>query len=510
MNRNVILECRSMGKTFFGVRALDGVDLRLCKGRVLGLIGENGAGKSTLMNIIGGFFPPDEGEMFLDGRPYRPGSAREASEAGIGFIHQELNLFPNLTIAENIFIDGFPRRGPFLQRRVMEERTAQVLESLGIRHSPWMKVERLMPGERQMVEIARVLASDARIVIFDEPTTSLTAKETEKLFVLIDQLKEEGRAIVYISHILQDVGSLCDDLVILRDGKVTASGLCGDFGIDSMVSNMIGRDIGSIFPSKTNSPSEEVVLDVTNLNQTGIVNDISLSLKKGEVLGVFGLMGSGRTELMRMIFGIDDYESGNVRVAGELVRPMDPRDAIAKGIAFVTEDRRDEGLLQSYPIVDNIGLVSMRDFARPVSGLINRKKVTAESARIAKELRIKCASIDGQSVKSLSGGNQQKVVIGKWLVKRPKALIMDEPTRGIDVGAKYEVYSIIDSLAAGGSGVLIVSSELAELIGVCDRIIAMSRGEIVQTFARGQFAEEAIMRAAFRVQDGSERVEKAI
>ncbi len=509
MDEKPIFECKGVSKTFFGIKALSGVDLTVHCGRVLGLIGENGAGKSTLMNIMGGFFPPDAGAMYLDGQPYRPESALEASKAGIGFIHQELNLFPNLTITENMFIDDFPRRGPFLNRKAMETKSAQVLKALGMDFSPWLKVERLMPGERQMVEIARVLASDARIIIFDEPTTSLTAKETEKLFVLINQLKAEGRAIIYISHILQDVCRLCDDLVILRDGRIMATGHCDDFTMDTMVSNMIGREIDNIFPAKTNTPTDETALSVKGLSQSGIVNDISLELKKGEVLGIFGLMGSGRTELMRMVFGVDDYEEGEVFVDGVKVEPSSPRDAIDKGMAFVTENRRDEGLLQSYPIVDNIGLVYMRDFVQPFTGLVNRKRVTGESARIASELKIKYASATGQAVKSLSGGNQQKVVIGKWLVKRPKALIMDEPTRGIDVGAKYEVYHIINNLAASGSGVVIVSSELGELLGVCDRIIAMSRGEVVDIFTRDQFQEEAILRAAFRVQGDSMRLESA-
>ncbi len=509
MDDTVILEAKNIGKTFFGVKALTNVDISLRRGRALGLIGENGAGKSTLMNILGGFFPPEQGSMTLAGKPYQPQSALEAIEAGVGYIHQELNLFPNLTIGENIFIEDFPRRGLFINRKEVEERTGRVLSALGLDFSPWLKVERLMPGERQMVEIARVLASDAEIVIFDEPTTSLTAKETGKLFGLIEQLKQQDKAIVYISHILQDVSRLCDDLMILRDGKVASTGLCSSYSIESMVSNMIGRDIDSIFPPKTNKPGREPALEVKNLSQSGIVNNISLCLHKGEILGIFGLMGSGRTELMRMIFGIDAYEQGQVLVGGKEVKPLNPRDAIDKGMAFVTENRRDEGLLQSYPIVDNLGLVSMRDYVHPFIGLVDRKKATRESARIAGELKIKYASVDKQAVKSLSGGNQQKVVIGKWLLKKPTALIMDEPTRGIDVGAKYEVYAIINELAADSSGIIVVSSELGELLGIADRIIAMSRGEIIQTFERAEFDETAIMKAAFRVNDESIRVGSA-
>ncbi|MDR1613400.1 MAG: sugar ABC transporter ATP-binding protein [Planctomycetota bacterium] len=509
MDDTPIFQCNGVGKAFFGVKALDNVDIELRRGRVLGLIGENGAGKSTLMNVIGGFFPQDSGEMFLDGKPYRPEGTLAATKAGIGFIHQELNLFPNLAIAENMFIDDFPKRGPLIDRREMARRTTGVLKALGMDFPPWLKVERLMPGERQMVEIARVLASDARIIIFDEPTTSLTAKETEKLFVLIGQLKEEGRAIVYISHILGDVEKLCDDLVILRDGGITAAGRCGEFCVERMVASMIGRDIGSIYPPKTNKPGGEVALSVKNLSQSGIVSNISLDLKKGEILGIFGLMGSGRTELMRMIFGVDDYESGAVTVDRVPIRRSNPRDAIDKGMAFVTENRRDEGFLQSYPIVDNIGLVYMRDFIHPLTRLVDRKRVAGESVRIAGELKIKYASVDRQAVKSLSGGNQQKVALGKWLVKRPKALILDEPTRGIDVGAKYEVYNIINDLAAGGSGVMVVSSELGELMGIADRIVAMNRGEIIQVFARGEFDEEAIMRAAFRIHEDGMRIGSA-
>ncbi len=499
MSTEILFKFENIKKQFFGVYALNGVTLELKSGTILGLVGENGAGKSTLMNILGGVISPDSGTMTLAGKEYRPHDPSEASWAGIGFIHQELNLFTNLSIAENIFIEDFPRKKglPLIDRHILVSRTKELLVALDLNASPATKVESLVPGERQLVEIAKALSTDAKIIIFDEPTTSLTAKESEFLFELIRKLRSDGKSIVYISHILADVQALADDIAVLRDGTLVASGPIREFPVDTIISQMIGRT--SIhFTRKSETPGTFEALRVEALSQKGIAKNISLSVNEGEIVGIFGLMGSGRTELARMIFGLDTFETGTVLVRGKALLQGDPAAAIALGMAFITENRREEGLLMNVSIADNIALVSLGDFSRRVFGMLDNKRLQPEVARVGKELKIKASSFTRQNAKSLSGGNQQKVVIGKWLLARPEVLIMDEPTRGIDVGAKFEVYTIMDSLAAKGTGILCISSEIEELMGICDRIIVMSRGEIINQFCRQDFSQERIMRSAFR------------
>jgi len=505
METSAIFEFRGISKRFFGIHALKDVSLVLRPGVVLGLVGENGAGKSTLMNIAGGVIPPDEGTMFLQGQLYRPLDPNEASRAGIGFIHQELNLFTNLSIAENIFLESFPRmRGlPFIDRRTLADTTRQLLASLNMDFSPSTKLEALAPGERQLVEIAKALSYESRIIIFDEPTTSLTAKERERLFSLIQRLRGEGKAIVYISHILGDVRALADEVAVLRDGELVANAPVADLRIDRMITLMIGRDFDNIFPAKTSRPGQKTILKVDALSQTGIARNISIEVHAGEVLGVFGLMGSGRTETARMIFGLDEYETGTITVGDSVLPARDPVAAIRGGMAFVTENRREEGLLMNVSISDNLGLVSLAEFSRRFGGIVDRKRLREAVGRIGAELRIKSGSYERLNAKSLSGGNQQKVVIGKWLMTRPRVLIMDEPTRGIDVGAKFEVYTIMNELASQGTGILFISSEVEELMGICDRIVVFSRGEIIRDFPRHEFSQERIMRSAFRQEDAA-------
>jgi ABC-type sugar transport system ATPase subunit len=497
-----ILSFEGISKRFFGISVLKSIDLSLQAGRVLGLVGENGAGKSTLMNVLGGVTRPDAGLMRLDGATYAPREPGEASAAGVGFIHQELNLFTNLSVAENIFIEHFPRLGwlPFVARRRIAARTKEVLVEMGLNLSPTTLVGTLSPGERQLVEIAKVLTANARIMIFDEPTTSLTAKETQVLFDIIRRLKAQGVAIVYISHILGDVFSHADDIAVLRDGALVAKGPIAEFPIPKMISCMVGRDVKNAFPAPKPTSRIAEILRVQNLSQPGIVRGIDLTIHSGEIVGVFGLMGAGRTELARMLFGLDPYDKGSVLIDGKALPPNDPQASIAGGLAFVTENRRDEGLLMSVPIVENIGTVALPNFAGKFLGFIDRKRLYDKATKTAIDLRIKANSYTNQSVKSLSGGNQQKVVVAKWLMAQPKVLIVDEPTRGVDVGAKYEVYTIISGLAAQGSGILFISSELEELMAVAHRIVVMNRGEIIGRFERHEFTQERIMRAAFRQQ----------
>ena len=489
------LAYRGMAKSFFGVPAVQGMDLDLAPGTILALIGENGAGKSTMMNVLGGVLRPDAGTMTLGGRPYAPEKPADATHAGIAFIHQELNLFGNLSIAENMFVDRMPRLGPFVRRGVMRRDAARMLARVGLDVSPDTRVERLAPGERQLVEIAKALASGARIVILDEPTTSLTNRETERLFAVLRELRAEGRSMIYISHVLQDVLDLADEVVILRDGARVGGGPTAEFDVPRMISMMVGREIDQLFPERHEPPGEEVVLSLDGVTQPGICRDVSLEVRRGEVLGVFGLMGAGRSELARIVFGLDPHAEGTVALEG---RPLTggPRERIARGMAFVTEDRRAEGLLMDSPIPENMGLAALPRF-RGAAGLLSARAMLESARAIGGKLRLKADEGLTQPARSLSGGNQQKVVIGKWLVERPRLLIMDEPTRGIDVGAKYEVFTIMNELAAAGTGVLYISSELEELIGVADRILVMREGEVAGRFERDAFATEAILAAAF-------------
>lgn len=497
---DAILTFDHIEKSFFGVRVLKDISLSVPRGKVLGLVGENGAGKSTLMNLMGGVHAPDGGQMLLNGAPYAPRTPSDANDAGIAFIHQELNLFTNLSIAENIFIDGLPRLRwlPVLNRSHMRARTKQFLDAVELHVSPDTLVEKLSPGERQLAEIAKALSFDARIIIFDEPTTSLTARETERLFRLIERLRSDGASIVYISHILPDVMRLADEIAVLRDGELVAHGAKEEFTINRMIALMVGRAIEQLYPPRRTAPTTTPVLEVQGVSQQGIVEEITFTLHKGEILGVFGLMGSGRSELARILFGLDEHARGEIRVAGKLYTQPSARRSIDAGMAFVTENRRDEGLLMDISIADNIGLVALPHYAAATATAVDENRYYKEIADVATSLSIKSGDLRQQAVKTLSGGNQQKAVIGKWLLDKPAVLIIDEPTRGVDVGAKYEIYSIINDLAAQGTGILFISSELEELMGVCDRMLVMSNGEIQATFSRAEFDKERILRAAFR------------
>jgi ribose transport system ATP-binding protein len=497
------LELQGIDKAFFGVDALKGVSLTVGQGRILGLVGQNGAGKSTLMNVIGGVLQPDAGTMRLQGQPYAPRNTAEATRHGIAFIHQELNLFTNLTVAENVFIDKFPTRrlGPIalIDRRTMREQTRKLLASLDLRTSPDALVDDLSPGERQLAEIVRALHTDVRVIIFDEPTTSLTARETERLFATLRRLRASGQTMIYISHILGDVLDIADDVAILRDGELVGVGEAAAFDRSRMIALMIGRDLEQLYPPRTREPSLHTVLEVEGVSQAGVVKDVSFEVGRGEILGVFGLMGSGRTELARILFGLDPAERGTITLNGVRLKG-NPIDSIRNGMAFVTENRREEGLMMEATIADNLSIVALRDFARPPLQVVGRQRLLDGVHSVASLLQVKGGDVRTQAAKSLSGGNQQKVVIGKWLMSKPRLFIMDEPTRGVDVGAKYEVYTIINDLAARGNGVVFISSEIEELIGMCDRILVLSHGEIRAVFREGSFDKASILSAAFEEQ----------
>jgi len=500
-----MLEFDSIGKSFFGVAALKGVTFCMEAGSTLGLIGENGAGKSTLMNVLGGVTAADTGRMSLFGIPYRPSSPAEATRAGIAFIHQELNLFPNLSIADNLFIDSFPRIGrlPLIHKRRTHGRAEELLGAVDLHLAPGTPVEMLTPGERQLVEIARALGQDARVIIFDEPTTSLTAAERQRLFQTIGRLRDQGRTIVYVSHVLDDVLMLSDTIAVLRDGCLVSVGPRGEYSVDRMISEMVGRRVEQMYPTRHAAPGSGVVLQVRKLTQPGTVKDVSFGLHEKEILGVFGLMGSGRSELARIIFGLDPFESGIVKVGEATVSKPLPRRSIRNRMAFVTENRREEGLLMDASVSDNLDLLVLTRCARfGAVGVIDRAKTLALASHTLSRLQIRSGPIDRQPAKHLSGGNQQKVVIGRWILTDPAVLILDEPTRGIDVGAKCEIYGIISRLAEDGTGILYISSELEELIGMCDRILVMSNGRIQAAFDRTEFDQQRILYAAFQGRTG--------
>jgi ribose transport system ATP-binding protein len=491
-----LLAFDGLSKDWFGVPAVRDFTLAIPPGATLGLIGENGAGKSTLMNMVGGVVAPSSGAMAWRGEPYAPATPADATVRGIAFIHQELNLFTNLSIAENVFIDGFPRRLGLIDRRAIVGTTRALLARLDLDHSPDTLIADLAPGERQLVEIAKALHRSADLIILDEPTTSLTPRETARLFDVMARLKAEGRTLIYISHILGDVARLCDTIAVLRDGRLVDAGPTADFPIPRMIRAMIGRDLSGLFPDRTATPAPAIVLEARGLTQPGVMESVSFAVHAGEILGLFGLMGSGRSELARALFGLDPLASGSATLAG---RPLDgpPAARIAQGLAFVTENRREEGLLMEAPVAENLSLVAVRDFGRGPLALLDREAHARATEHAKHELGIRAADIARQPVKSLSGGNQQKVVIGKWLMKDPHLFVLDEPTRGVDVGAKYEIYALADRLAAAGGGVLFISSELEELLGVADRILVMSRGELVAAFTP-PFDREPILAAAFR------------
>jgi ribose transport system ATP-binding protein len=494
-----LLDITGLCKSFFGVQVLHDVGFSLQAGRVLGLVGENGSGKSTTMNIIGGVHQMDAGRIVFDGEDFRPKGPRQAARQGIAFIHQELNLFRNLSIAENLFITDFPKRIaglPFIDRGATRARAAELLAAVDLDIAPTTLVNKLSQGERQLVEIAKALGAKAKVIIFDEPTTSLTTRETDRLFEIIGRLRAQGIAIIYISHILDDVMRLCDDIVVLRDGHVVGTAAKTDMTIERMISLMVGRQIDQLFPAREHKAPGKTILQVSGITQPGTVKNISFALRAGEVLGISGLMGAGRSELARILFGIDPFASGEITIDGARLEHPSPTVCMDNGMAFLTEDRRVEGLMMEAPIDQNIALSSLQSYAGGPTGMIDRGRLDGDVKAMSASVQISARDIARTLVKNLSGGNQQKVVIGKWLLRNPKIFILDEPTRGIDVGAKNEVYKIINRLAAEGAGILMISSEIEELIGMCDRIMVMAHGEIRATVERGRFDREEILRAA--------------
>jgi ribose transport system ATP-binding protein len=493
MGDRVVLEMRNVRKTFPGVVALDDVSFDLRRGEVHVLLGENGAGKSTLMKILSGAYQKDGGRVLLDGREVEIRSPRHARSLGVSIIYQELNLVPHLSAAENIFLGREPASLPgLIDRRAMREEARRILTGLGAEFDPRRPIKELSVAGRQMVEIAKAVSLDARILIMDEPTSALTEREIRELFARIRRLKAEGAAIIYISHRLEELFEIGDRVTVLRDGRRVATRDIRDVAKPELIRLMVNRELTQQFP-KVSAPRGREVLRVEHLTRHGALEDISFSLFEGEVLGIAGLLGSGRTELARVLFGLDRADSGGIHLKGKPQRITSPRRAINLGLGFLTEDRKTQGLVLPLSVQENICLPSVERFSR--LGVMRPDEEVRVAGQYIRDLRIKAAG-PRHKVVYLSGGNQQKVVLGKWLCARGDILIFDEPTRGIDVGSKAEIYQLMNQLTAAGAAVIMISSELPEILGMSDRILVMHRGRISGEFAAAEATQEKILHCA--------------
>ncbi|MEU5273228.1 sugar ABC transporter ATP-binding protein [Streptomyces hygroscopicus] len=488
-----LLRMEGVRKTFPGVVALDGVDFDLRRGEVHVLLGENGAGKSTLIKMLSGAHRPDGGRILVDGSPVRVNGAQDAERLGIATIYQEFNLVPDLTVAENIFLGRQPRRFGMIDRKAMDERAAELLARVGLDVSPRARVRDLGIARLQMVEIAKALSLDARVLIMDEPTAVLTTEEVDKLFRIVRTLRADGVGIVFITHHLEEIAALGDRVTVLRDGRSVTQVPAGT-DRDELVRLMVGRSIEQQYP-RERVDAGEPLLKVRGLTRNGAFQDIGFEVRAGEVVGLAGLVGAGRTEVVRALFGADPYDSGTVEVLG---RPLPRHDVVAAmraGIGLVPEDRKGQGLVLDGSVQENLGLVTLRSATR--AGLVDRAGQRRAAAGVAERLAVRMAGLD-QRVRTLSGGNQQKVVIGKWLLADSRVLILDEPTRGIDVGAKVEIYQLINELTASGHAVLMISSDLPEVLGMSDRVLVMAQGRIAGELTAREATQDAVMALAVK------------
>ena len=495
-----LIELKDIHKSFYGVEVLHGVNFVLQSGSVHALMGENGAGKSTLMKVIAGVHTADSGKVFLDNKEIEISSPAKARELGIAMIHQELSSELEMSVAENIYLGREPGRFGMVDYRQLYHQTDELLKNLGIHLNPRTKMKRLRVADQQMVEIAKAISQNARVVIMDEPTSSITDKEVDNLFNMIRNLKSAGVGIIYISHKMDEIFQICDEMTILRDGTYIDTFKASEVNEDILIRSMVGRELGTQFPKKE-VPIGETLLEVQQLTRAGEYEDISFKLHKGEILSFTGLVGAGRTELMHSIFGLTKPDSGKLILNGEEVEFKTPRDAIQHGIAYVTEDRKGEGLVLPMSVEKNITIASLRSFVK--SGFLQKKKEADVVTQEVASLGIKVARTS-MSVKALSGGNQQKVVLAKWMIAGPNVLIFDEPTRGIDVGAKAEIYKIMCDYVSKGNAILMVSSEMPEAMGMSDRMIILSNHRCSGELNRNEFNQEAIAQMQFKFMQGKQ------
>ena len=492
---NTLLKVENISKEFPGVKALDDVSLTLERGEVHALCGENGAGKSTLIKILAGTYFKDEGDILFEGRPIEITSSHDSLSIGIKVVFQELSLIPGLSVAENVFLESFPlKKNRTIDWQKMYARTEEILDSIGIEVNPKLPVSKLTISQQQMVEIGRALSHEAKVIIMDEPTSALTPKEVKSLFRAIDNLKKMGIGILYVTHKLEEVFEICDTITVFRDGKHISNRNVAETDHNQIVKDMVGREITTLFP-KSEHPAGETILEVENLSTEKKLRNVSFSLRSGEVIGVFGLLGAGRTELAKAVFGLDPVTGGTVRVNGDTVKSGSTAHATKAGMGLLTEDRKEEGLVLSMSVTQNMTLPSLEEFSS--AGFMRRALEDRHAQEFVDKISIKTPSLK-QKIMYLSGGNQQKVLLARWLMKELKVIILDEPTRGIDVGAKAEIHKLIDDLAKDGVAVLMMTSEMPELLGVSDRIIVMNDGRVTGNFDRQDVTQEQVLAAAIQ------------
>jgi len=487
-----VLQIAGAAKRFGGVHALIDANLTLYAGEIHALLGENGAGKSTLLKSLAGVHQLDAGSIRLFGRDFNVSGTRGSQDQGIAVIYQEPSLFPDLTLAENVFVGRQLGKGLKVDWREMNRRAGELFVRLGVPLDPSRRARGLSIADQQIVEIAKALSLNAKVIVMDEPTAALSGSETERLFGVARSLRNEGAALVFVSHRLDEVMELCHRVTVLRDGATVATAAISEVDIDQIVKWMVGREVSELFP-KVASNIGETILKVEGLSREGQFDDISFDVKSGEIVGVAGLVGSGRSEVVRAIFGVDKYDSGSVEFLGEKLKRNSPGEAMQRGIAFVPEDRRQQGLFMPISILKNISITMLKTLSN--FGLVSRSQELAEGEEWSRKLQIKFNSIN-DSVDRLSGGNQQKVVLAKWLSTRPRLLIIDEPTRGIDVGTKSEVHRFISEQASRGLGILMISSELPEVLGMADKVLVMREGRLVGRFSAKDATPENVIAAA--------------
>ena len=495
MDQPALLEMRGISKSFPGVKALDSVNLTVRPGTVHALMGENGAGKSTLMKCLFGIYRRDEGSITLDGREVEFKSSKEALESGVAMVHQELNQALTRTVKDNLWLGRYPKVGGFIvSERIMDKRTQEIFQELEVTVDPNAIMSKLPVSQRQMVEIAKAVSYNSKVIVFDEPTSSLTETEVEHLFRIINMLRDRGCGIIYISHKMEEILRISDEVTIMRDGQWVATRPAKELTMDEIIRLMVGRELTNRFPPKTNQPGE-VILDVRNMaGRYTRLKDATFQLRKGEILGIAGLDGSGRTEVLENLFGAMTREGGSITLHGKEIQNRSPKEAIKNGFALLTEERRATGIFGIRDIKENTVISNLKGYL--LGGVVlSDKKMREDTDWSIQAMHIKTPSQRTQ-IRSLSGGNQQKVIIGRWLLTKPEILLLDEPTRGIDVGAKYEIYQLIIDLANEGKGVIMVSSEMPELLGVCDRIIVMSGGQVAGEVDAASTSQEEILTLA--------------
>lgn len=507
-SQDIVLSVEGVSKKFPGVLALNKVQLELKKGEVLGLIGENGAGKSTLMNVLLGSYTPDGGSMTLKGKPYTPKSPKHALDQGISMIHQEISLIPAMTVAENIWIGRenlFSKYG-LIQSKKRLDTTQELLDRFNLKIDPSVEVGSLSIANMQLVEITRAISYQPDVIIMDEPTSALTQSEIDSLYKIIRALSAAGTGIIFISHKLEELFEVCDNITVMRDGQYITTKSCVDLTQDELVRLMVGREISDMYP-KQQVEQGDVMLEVKHLKRKGSFKDVNFSVRQGEILGFCGLVGAQRSEIMETLFGIYPADGGTITLKGKDVSHPNTWTAIDNGLAMVTEDRLRRGALHKLPVYVNMSLSYLKRISP--KGFVDRKQEAIDCQDMVDKMGIKVASVN-QEIASLSGGNQQKVILGKWLLTQPEVLILDEPTRGIDVGAKVEIYKLIGQMAAAGKAIIVVSSDLPEVMGISDRILVVHDGAIVAERLRGNFAQAELMQYAFGVADDMKQKECAV